>query len=51
LVENQKKIPGLMRKNPKRVNKYRLKDLLSKLPAKYKPGEIEWGKLVGREVW
>ena len=31
--------------------KYRLKDLLAKLPANYKPVEVNWGKAVGREVW
>jgi antitoxin MazE len=31
--------------------KYRLKDLLARMPARYKPGEADWGKPVGREVW
>ncbi len=31
--------------------KYKLKDLLSKTPADYRPQETEWGEPIGREVW
>lgn len=34
---------------PKKV--YKLKDLLSKMPDKYKPSEIGWGKPLGKEEW
>jgi mRNA interferase MazF len=28
-----------------------LKELVSRIPKDYKPGEMEWGRPVGREVW
>jgi antitoxin MazE len=31
--------------------KYYLKDLLAKMPERYKPEEVDWGKPVGREEW
>ena len=31
--------------------KYRLKDLISKIPANYNPEEVYWGKPKGSEVW
>lgn len=31
--------------------KYRLKDLLARMPARHKPSEADWGKPVGREAW
>jgi antitoxin MazE len=31
--------------------KYKIKDLLSRLPADYKPEEVDWGKPVGKEAW
>ena len=31
--------------------KYKLKNLLSKLPSTYKAREEDWGKPEGREVW
>ncbi len=31
--------------------KYRLEDLLLRIPKGYKPREVEWGRPVGREVW
>ncbi|MDD5676094.1 MAG: AbrB/MazE/SpoVT family DNA-binding domain-containing protein [Chitinivibrionales bacterium] len=31
--------------------KYRLKDLLSKMPAHYRLREEQWGKPVGKESW
>ncbi len=31
--------------------KYRLKDLLARMPADYAPAEEDWGKPVGKEVW
>jgi len=38
---------------PTTVNrgKYKLKDILSKMPENYKPKEIDWGKPTGGEVW
>ena len=39
--------------NPGAVNrgKYKLKDLLSKMPEDYRPNEMDWGKPAGGEVW
>ncbi|HIG56786.1 MAG TPA: transcriptional regulator/antitoxin, MazE [Candidatus Handelsmanbacteria bacterium] len=31
--------------------KYDLKELVAKMPKKYKPGEEDWGEPVGNEVW
>ncbi len=31
--------------------KYKLKDLVAKIPAKYKPREEDWGKPAGKEIW
>ena len=31
--------------------KYRLKDLLSKMPSRYTPIEEDWGKPMGKEAW
>ncbi len=31
--------------------KYKLEDLLKKMPKDYKPYEVDWGKPVGKEVW
>ena len=31
--------------------KYRLKDLVAKMPAKYSPIEEDWGQVHGKEVW
>ncbi|GAH22953.1 unnamed protein product, partial [marine sediment metagenome] len=31
--------------------KYKLKDLVAKIPAKYKPREEDWGKSMGKEIW
>jgi len=31
--------------------KHSLKALVARIPKDYKPGEIDWGKPVGREVW
>jgi antitoxin MazE len=31
--------------------KYRLRDLVSKMPANYKLAEEDWGKPIGRETW
>jgi len=31
--------------------KYKLEDLVAKMPPKYKPQEEDWGKIAGREVW
>ncbi len=28
-----------------------LKDLVARIPKGYKPGELDWGAPVGREVW
>ncbi len=28
-----------------------LKELVSRIPKKYTPEEVEWGEAVGREVW
>jgi antitoxin MazE len=31
--------------------KYRLKDLVAEMPARYTPSEEKWGRPVGRESW
>ena len=31
--------------------RYRLEDLVSRIPASYQPEEIEWGGPAGREAW
>lgn len=31
--------------------RYRLEDLLAKIPGDYEPSEEDWGPPVGREVW
>jgi len=31
--------------------RYRLKDLVARMPADYVPTEEDWGKPVGKEVW
>jgi antitoxin MazE len=31
--------------------KYRLKDLIAKMPHSYSPHEEDWGSPVGKEVW
>lgn len=28
-----------------------LQELVSRIPKNYKPGEVEWGEPVGREIW
>lgn len=36
----------------KRIHgKYKLQDILSRIPKDYVPEEIDWGKPVGKEVW
>jgi antitoxin MazE len=31
--------------------KYDLRELVARVPARHRGGEIDWGKPVGREVW
>jgi len=31
--------------------RHRLEDLVARIPRGYKPGEVDWGKPVGREAW
>jgi antitoxin MazE len=31
--------------------KYDLKDLVARIPKRYKAGEFDWGKPVGKEAW
>lgn len=31
--------------------KYRLKDLVARMPKDYRAAEVEWGKPVGKEEW
>ena len=30
---------------------YDLKELVSRIPADYEPGELDWGPATGRETW
>ena len=32
-------------------HKYDITELLSDMPADYKPEEVDWGKPVGKEIW
>ena len=41
IVKPAKKIRG----------KYRLKDIVARIPEKYQIGEVDWGDTVGKEVW
>jgi len=31
--------------------RYKLKDLVARIPENYKTGEIDWGEPVGKEAW
>ncbi|MCP4591834.1 MAG: AbrB/MazE/SpoVT family DNA-binding domain-containing protein [bacterium] len=31
--------------------RYRLEDLVARMPADYEPQEVDWGEPVGREAW
>ena len=31
--------------------KYRIKELVSKMPKDYKPKEVDWGSPIGKEEW
>ena len=31
--------------------RHKLKDLVSRIPKNYQPGEVDWGEPVGKEVW
>ncbi len=31
--------------------RHNLKDLVSRIPKSYQPGEVDWGEKVGNEVW
>ena len=31
--------------------RYDLKDLVSKMPGKYRPEELDWGPPAGKELW
>lgn len=36
----------------KRVRgRYDIRELLSRIPKDYKPGEVDWGKPSGKETW
>ena len=35
----------------RRRRKYRLEDLVSRIPADYQAEEVDWGKPVGKEGW
>ncbi|MGD9016894.1 MAG: AbrB/MazE/SpoVT family DNA-binding domain-containing protein [Desulfobacterales bacterium] len=30
---------------------HNLKDLVSRIPENYEPGEVDWGEPVGKEIW
>lgn len=44
---------GIMIVTPTKMirGKHNLKDLVSRIPKNYQPGEVDWGKPVGKEVW
>jgi antitoxin MazE len=31
--------------------RHKLKDLVTRIPKSYQPGEVDWGEPVGKEVW
>jgi antitoxin MazE len=31
--------------------RHNLKDLVARIPESYQPGEVNWGKPIGREKW
>ncbi len=35
----------------KRRKKYNLKELVDKMPSRYRPQEFDWGEPQGKEVW
>jgi antitoxin MazE len=37
--------------SPRVRGKYRLEDLVARMPEGYEPQEEDWGEPVGREVW
>jgi antitoxin MazE len=41
----------IVRPSVRTRGKYRLKDLVAKMPARYRSSEVKWGKPVGRERW
>ena len=41
IVKPAKRIRGL----------HNLKDLVSRIPQNYEPGEVDWGEPVGKEIW
>ncbi len=47
-VTDKRIVIEAVRKSPRR---YRLKDLVKKMPEDYHPKEENWGVPVGREVW
>jgi antitoxin MazE len=41
----------VLKRAVKTRGKYNLKELVAKMPKKYKPQEEDWGKPIGKEVW
>ena len=41
----------LVRPTARNRGKYKLKDLVARIPSDYKASETEWGKPAGKEVW
>jgi len=41
----------ISKRTSKTRKKYSLKDLVVKVPTKYKPKEEDWGRPAGKEVW
>lgn len=31
--------------------RYSLKDIVTRIPKSYQPGEVDWGEPVGKEAW
>jgi antitoxin MazE len=31
--------------------RHNLQDLVARIPKNYKPGEVDWGNPVGKEIW
>lgn len=36
---------------PGRKNKEDLKQLMAQMPKNYRPGEVDWGPPLGKEIW
>ena len=50
MINKPKKCPNSQDTNKIR-GKYKIEDLVAKLPSNYEVKELDWGKPLGMEVW